>query len=127
MPMKVITMASAVSERDMIEVQVRLYATLRRFHPEQKLGEGINARVPAGTNIGELIAAIGLPPDTVRQVFSRGRSVEEDHILEDGEDVALFPPVAGGEPNGCLASRRRVVARSAHHSGSGLRGNRFLR
>jgi sulfur-carrier protein len=81
----------------MIDVQVRLYATLRRYHPELKLGEGLVVRVPEGTSIGQLIAEIGLPPDTVRQVFSKGRAVEDDHILADGEDVALFPPVAGGE------------------------------
>ena len=81
----------------MIEVQVRLYATLRRYHPELKLGEALIAHVPEGTTVAKLAAAIGIPPDTVRKVFSKGRSVEEDHVLADGEDVALFPPVAGGE------------------------------
>ncbi len=80
----------------MIEVQVRLYATLRRYRPELKLGGSLTMQVPEGTTVGELIAAIGIPPDTVRKVFSKARAVEEDHVLNDGDDVALFPPIAGG-------------------------------
>lgn len=80
----------------MIEVRVRLYATLRLYHPELKLGEGLTVHVPEGTDVRQLVATIGIPPDTVRRVFSQGRAVEDDHVLADGEDVALFPPVAGG-------------------------------
>ncbi len=84
----------------MIEIQVKLYATLRRYRPELKLGEALLVRVPEGTNVGQVIAAVGIPPNTVRKAFSRGRSVEEDHVLVNGDDVALFPPVAGGESLG---------------------------
>ncbi len=84
----------------MIEIQVKLYATLRRYRPELKVGEALSIQVPEGTSVGQVIAAVGIPPETVRKVFSRGRSVEEDHVLVNGDDVALFPPVAGGESLG---------------------------
>ena len=80
----------------MIEVRVRLYATLRRYHPELKLGEELSVQVPEGTTVGQLVTAIGIPADTVRKVFSKGRAVEEDHVLANSDDVAMFPPVAGG-------------------------------
>ncbi len=90
-------MSQSQGVRALIEVRVRLYATLRRYHPELKLGEELTAHVPEGTTVAQLVAAIGIPPDTVRKVFSKGRAVEEDHVLVDGEDVALFPPIAGGD------------------------------
>ena len=90
-------MSIAHTERAMVEVQVKLYATLRRYHPELKIGEGLTVDVPEGTTVGSLVTIIGIPADTVRRVFCRGRAVEEDHVLVDGEDVALFPPVAGGD------------------------------
>lgn len=80
----------------MIEVRVKLYATLRQYHPELKLGEALSVHVPEGTNVGQLVTAIGIPTETVRRVFSKGRAVEEDHLLLDGDDVAMFPPIAGG-------------------------------
>lgn len=89
-------MSQTESVKALIEVRVRLYATLRRYHPELKIGEELTVRVPEGTTVAQLAAAIGIPPDTVRKVFSKGRAVEEDHVLLGGEDVALFPPIAGG-------------------------------
>ena len=32
----------------MIEVRVKLYATLRQYHPELKLGEALSVHVPKG-------------------------------------------------------------------------------
>ncbi len=80
----------------MIEVQVKLYATLRRYCPELKLGQALSVQVPEGTTVGQIVAALGIPPGTVRKAFSRARSVEDDHVLADGDDLALFPPIAGG-------------------------------
>ncbi len=80
----------------MIHIQVRLYATLRRYRPELKVGESLAMQVPEGTNVDQVVAAIGIPPGVVRKAFSRARAVEPDHVLVDGDDLALFPPVAGG-------------------------------
>ncbi len=80
----------------MIVVHVKVYATLREYHPELKPGEALVIQMPEGTSVGQVIAAAGIPPETVRTAFSRGRMVEEDHLLADGDDLALFPPVGGG-------------------------------
>ncbi len=80
----------------MITVHVKLYATLRQYQPNLKVGEALAIRTPEGTSVGQVIAALAIPPDTVRKAYSQGRMVEEDHILADGDDLALFPPVGGG-------------------------------
>lgn len=81
----------------MIEVRVRLYATLRQYHPELKVGEALTLHIPEGATVGQLVTQVGIPPDTVRMIFKNGRAVEPTHILGDGDDLAMFPPVAGGE------------------------------
>ncbi|MBI5303932.1 MAG: MoaD/ThiS family protein [Chloroflexi bacterium] len=80
----------------MIQVRVRLYATLRQYQPHLKIGETYVVYLPAGATVKRLIANLGIPPDTVKLVFSGGRAVEDDHVLCDGEDLGMFPPVAGG-------------------------------
>lgn len=80
----------------MIAVRVRLYATLRQYQPQLKIGEPFITRLPKGATVKQLIADLGIPEDTVKLVFSGGRAVEEEHELEDGEDLGMFPPVAGG-------------------------------
>ncbi len=80
----------------MIQVRVRLYATLRAYASQQKLGEPQIVQLPDGATVKQLIAALGIPDNIVRKVFSQGRAVEEDHVLRDGEDIGMFPPVAGG-------------------------------
>ncbi len=80
----------------MIQVRVRLFATLRDYHPELKAGEAKVVHLPDGANVKLLIAALGIPEGIVRQVFCQGRAIEEDCVLSDGDDLGIFPPVVGG-------------------------------
>jgi molybdopterin converting factor small subunit len=83
-------------EGPMIQVQVRLYATLRRYQPQVRLGEAVIVTLPEGTSVEQLIAKLDLPADTVKRVFVQGEIVENDRVLSDGDEVGIFPPIAGG-------------------------------
>jgi molybdopterin converting factor small subunit len=80
----------------MIQIHVRLYATLRRYQPRVALGQAQSVSLPEGGTTRELAAALGIPPGEVKRVFVNGHIVEDDHRLADGDEVGFFPPVAGG-------------------------------
>jgi len=80
----------------MITVQVRLYATLRRYRPEVKLGESLPMELPEGTTVGQLIERLGIPAEVVKNIFVNHRQQGPEYVLQAGDEVAIFPPVAGG-------------------------------
>lgn len=80
----------------MIEVKVRLYATLRKYNPETSIGEAMSLQVPEGTRLADLLARLGIPQGEVKTTFVNNRHQDEDYQLRNGDRVAFFPPVAGG-------------------------------
>jgi len=80
-----------------VRIEARVYATLRRYLPEDKKGNPIKLELPEGTMVGEVVEKIlKIPPDAVKVVFVNGRHVSFEYILADGDRVGIFPPVAGG-------------------------------
>jgi molybdopterin converting factor small subunit len=80
----------------MITVRVRLYATLRRYRPEVKLGESLPMELPEGGTVGQLIKQLGIPAEVVKNIFVNHRQQGREYVLQAGDEVAIFPPVAGG-------------------------------
>lgn len=80
----------------MLTVQVRLYATLRRYRPEMKLGESLPVDLPEGTTVGQLMARLGIPAEVVKTVFVNHCQQDLEYVLQNGDGVAIFPPVGGG-------------------------------
>ena len=80
----------------MMRVKVRLYATLRRYRPELGHGEAASFDLPEGATLRDLLAAIGIPPTETKQCFVNAVSQELDHAIHDGDEVGVFPPIAGG-------------------------------
>ena len=83
-------------EGQLIQVQVKLYATLQQYQPQVRLGEGQIVSLAEGSTVKQLIVKLGIPASTVKMVFVHGKSVQEDHVLSDGDEIGIFPPVAGG-------------------------------
>ncbi len=79
-----------------MEVIVTLYATLIRHHPEGKGNEEFTVQLPDGATVKDLQNKIGIEEGEVRKVFTEHRSRPDDHVLKNGEKVAIFPPVGGG-------------------------------
>jgi len=83
----------------MINVQVKLFATLRHLAgpPGLGIGQAFPVELPAGATVAHLIEQLGLPPDQVKIVFVNGLVRTPDHILAQGDELGIFPPVGGGE------------------------------
>lgn len=80
----------------MIEVEARLYATLRKYSPETGIGEPVILQIPEGARLDDLLVRLGVPKSEVKTAFVNNRQQDEDYRLGDGDRVAFFPPVAGG-------------------------------
>ena len=81
----------------MIRVEARLYATLKKYHPEGKTGEPLIRELAEGTTVQRFLEnELGVPPDEVKIVFVNGITRSFDHVLADGDRVGIFPPVGGG-------------------------------
>jgi molybdopterin synthase sulfur carrier subunit len=77
-----------------MHVQVKLFATLRRYRlgPETPF----SAKLDPGGTVSDLLAQLGVPQDETQVIFVNGRARPLDWALAPGDEVGIFPPVGGG-------------------------------
>lgn len=81
----------------MIKVEVRLYATLRRYRPELEVGEPLSLNLEEGTTVEQLLEeGLGISTEVVKTIFVNGIAQSPGHVLADADRVGIFPPVGGG-------------------------------
>jgi molybdopterin synthase sulfur carrier subunit len=80
----------------MIKVEVRLFATLRRYCPEADAKNGLVLEIPEGTSLNDLLSRLKVPIQEARILFVNNRKQTIDYVLEHGDKVGIFPQVAGG-------------------------------
>jgi len=80
-----------------INVQARLYATLRKYRPGVPHGQSITLHLAAGSTISDLLQELGIPEAETKQVFVNGIIREVEHHLSEGDSLGIFPPIAGGQ------------------------------
>jgi len=78
-----------------MRIEVRLYATLRRYAPSAADGV-LNVDVPEGSKASDVIASVGVNADEVHIVMVNGVSSPPHQVLAEGDRLGLFPPVGGG-------------------------------
>lgn len=99
-------------------VRVRLYASLREYAPEGFRSEGFTVQLPPASTVADLYARLGLPEEQVKQAFVNGRRAEPDRVLEDGDEVGVFPPIAGGSGEERSWRARRAGVQGGYRRGS---------
>ena len=87
-----------------MEVTVRLFAMLR-----ERAGAGeVTLDLPDGARVGDALAALGHLADGLPLVMAVNREYAgEDAPLDPGDELALIPPVSGGE---AAVAHARVVS-----------------
>jgi molybdopterin synthase catalytic subunit len=84
---------------DGIDVQVRLFASLRQAVGAPRLARSL----PAGATVGDLVLGLAAEyprlPSAAGAIYASVNRVYagQDMILQNGDEVGLFPPVSGGQ------------------------------
>jgi len=79
-----------------IKVEVRVFATLRKYMPGYDIGEAKVIEISEGTTLEELRAQLKLPLDEVKVIMRNGIQSELEEKIEDGDRIAYIPAVGGG-------------------------------
>ena len=78
-----------------MELEVRLYATLRRYAPASPNGV-IAVDVPEHSTVLDLVKNLEIDPAEIHLIMINGIGCEFERSLTNGDRVGLFPPVGGG-------------------------------
>lgn len=77
-----------------MKVEVELFATLRKYGGGQ---EGVfPADLADGDRVLRVIELLGIPLEVERVILVNGRPANLESVLNEGDKVVIFPPVAGG-------------------------------
>ena len=76
-----------------MSVTVHMHGNLRRFMPEGR--DRTTMEVATATTIEALLTTLGAEPDTWL-VAVNGTACEKTRVLQDGDLLDCFEPVAGG-------------------------------
>jgi molybdopterin converting factor small subunit len=83
-----------------VRVSVKLYALLRKHHPGPNRSVPLEVELPSGATVQDLAnhlgETIGIPVAIVKSVFVNNQAGSLATVLNDGDQVGLFPPVVGG-------------------------------
>jgi sulfur carrier protein ThiS len=79
-----------------LKVELNLYASFKSYLPENSRGNSCIVEVEEGTRVRELLARMSIPPEAPKVIFLNGVHAKGDEVLQDGDRLGAFPPVAGG-------------------------------
>ena len=79
-----------------MRVRVKLFASLCRYASGAVSGIPFEMQVSEGATLADLVDCLKLPREEVKVFFVNGRARSIDWPLEAGDDVGIFPLVAGG-------------------------------
>jgi molybdopterin converting factor small subunit len=81
---------------DTITVTVKLFGTLRKYVPPGREDGGIRVDVARGGTVADLLQALAIPPAHAGIIVAADQHLQLDSSLQDGLELNLFPPLAGG-------------------------------
>ena len=83
-----------------MQVQLELYASLMEFLPAGSDRHRIRTEVPDGTTAAALLDRYRVPAERAHLVLRNGIFVSPEEraasVLQEGDVIAVWPPVAGG-------------------------------
>ena len=78
-----------------MRIKVKVFATLRKYAADESSGEQ-ELELAEGAMVGEALAKLKIPEREVAFVFVNSTHRKLDEPLADGDELGVFPPIAGG-------------------------------
>lgn len=80
-----------------MEVTVRLLSGMRKYLPEPKSGQtSCEINLKSGSTVASVLARLGIPADKRVTVLVNRLFSDSSCVLQDGDVLSVFDPVAGG-------------------------------
>lgn len=83
-----------------MKIRVKLYAMLSEYLPAEASRNEVDLEVPEGATPKRVLMRLGLPEEVCHLVLVNGSYVAPEdrgeHSLQEGDHLAVWPPVAGG-------------------------------
>ena len=79
-----------------MRVKVRLFANLRDYVPEARIGVTLEVELAEGARVADVVEHYRLPKELVKLAFVNGVYQELDFALHENDEIGIFPPIGGG-------------------------------
>jgi molybdopterin converting factor small subunit len=79
-----------------MRVTVKLHATLKKHLPPGSSADGVEVEVTDGATVADVIERLGIPAKHAGMLVSNDEYLESTTVVRDGQEINVFPPLAGG-------------------------------
>ena len=79
-----------------MDIEVKLFATLRDFLPKGSSRFSCKMEVDGQTRVQDILERLKIPEEIPKIILINGVHGKKDQPLKDGDVLSIFPPVAGG-------------------------------
>jgi sulfur carrier protein ThiS len=79
-----------------MEIEVGVFATLRKYMPGMKVGETKRIEVDPGTTLEDVMVFLGLPEDEVQVIMRNHMHASLGENVSEGDRVIFIPVIDGG-------------------------------
>ena len=78
-----------------MKIKVKVFATLRKYAVDESSGEQ-ELELTEGATVADALAKLKIPESEVAFVFVNSTRQKLDEPLTAGDELGVFPPIAGG-------------------------------
>ena len=80
---------------DSVTITVKLFAALKKYTPAGSTA-GISLSLPVGATVQDAVDMLDIPREQAGMLVAGDTYVEVGTVLENGLELSIFPPLAGG-------------------------------
>lgn len=79
-----------------MRLYVKLFASLSRYVDNVEPGIPFEIHMPKGATVLDVVNCLRVPYDEVKVCFVKGRIRSIEWLLNDDDEIGIFPLIAGG-------------------------------